>query len=211
LEKKKLTGELTWSEAIWRDNYRIQFLVTITILFSIAVLTPYFFTIIQQRNAPVLNDPLLNVLTPHNLSVFTFILIYSGIITAIISFSIYPYFLLRAIQAYCLLTVMRIICIWFFPLNDPPQIIVLIDPFVNTIGYGGKIITKDLFFSGHVSTLFLLFLAAHKRALKYFFLVITVAVAICLLIQHVHYTIDVIAAPVFAWVSYRICFGAKRN
>jgi hypothetical protein len=85
------------------------------------------------------------------------------------------------------------------------------DPFVDFVGYGKNIITKDLFFSGHTSTLFLLFLIARKRALKIFFLAITLAVAMFLLKQHVHYTIDVLAAPVFAWISYRICFNRVKK
>ncbi len=203
--------DLTWREALQRNSYRIQFLVTVAALLFIAVLIPQFFLYIQERGGYVLNDPVLNLLTPaQNFSVLIFTLIYSALITAIISFSIYPLVLLRAMQAYCLLTTLRVLSVLLIPLNDPPGIIVLNDPFVQILSYGGKAITKDLFFSGHVSTLFLLFLAAPKRWLKYFFLIITLIVATCILIQHVHYTIDVLAAPVFSWICYKIFFSIKK-
>jgi len=171
---------------------------------------PHFFLFIQERTGRVLYDPLLQLLPPRNLSPLTFTMIYSAIIVAIISFSFYPQVLLRALQSYCLLTVARVVCNWLVPLNDPPGLILLTDPFVDAIGYGGKIITKDLFFSGHTSTMFLLFLAAPNRPLKIFFLFITIGVATCLLIQHVHYTVDVVVAPVFAWFFYKICFSVKK-
>jgi len=43
------------------------------------------------------------------------------------------------------------------PLDAPERLILLNDPFVQFIG-SGEALTKDLFFSGHTATLFLLFL-----------------------------------------------------
>ena len=63
-------------------------------------------------------------------------------------------------------------------------------------------ITKDLFFSGHTSTLFLMFLITQHKKVKATLLTISIIVPILLLVQHVHYTIDILAAPVFAYAIF---------
>ncbi|MFC2136330.1 phosphatase PAP2-related protein, partial [Bacteroidota bacterium] len=67
----------------------------------------------------------------------------------------------------------------------------------------GEIYIKDLFFSGHTSTMFLLFLTAGSKNLRMVFLLLTILVAFCVIIQHVHYSIDVIAAPIGAYIGYK--------
>jgi hypothetical protein len=107
-----------------------------------------------------------------------------------------------AMQAYILLASLRMLSMYLLPLDPPPLLIPLTDPFVESLSSGT--LTRDLFFSGHTSTLFLLFLTASGRNLRRFFLFCTIMVAICVLIQHVHYTIDVVAAPFYSYASYRI-------
>jgi membrane-associated phospholipid phosphatase len=65
---------------------------------------------------------------------------------------------------------------------------------------------KDLFFSGHTSTLFLLFLTAGRGRLKILFLCCTIAVAATIIIHHSHYAVDVFVAPFVAYTSYRIAY-----
>ena len=204
-----MNEKFTWREAWQEKNFRIQLIISFCILICIVVFVPRFFEFIQQRNGPVLNDPVLRLLTSHDLSFFTFFLIYSSALVALISFLFYPHILLYSLQSYCLLITLRMLCIWLVPLNEPPSMIMLNDPLIELIGYRGEIITKDLFFSGHTSTLLLFFFAAPNRSLKVFFLLTSVSVAVCVLIQHVHYTVDVLAAPLFSWISYRICFRKR--
>jgi hypothetical protein len=82
--------------------------------------------------------------------------------------------------------------------------IVLEDPLVQVVGGASQALTRDLFFSGHTSTMFLLFLAVPGRSAKAFFLACTGAVACLVLVQHVHYAVDVLAAPPFAYVAWRL-------
>jgi hypothetical protein len=98
---------------------------------------------------------------------------------------------------------MRMCTLFVFPLEPSKVIIPLSDPLIDQLFYNNNIITKDLFFSGHVATLFL-FVLAVPNPLKYVFIVITLLVAILILIQHVHYTIDILGAPLFSWIGYRI-------
>lgn len=92
------------------------------------------------------------------------------------------------------------------PLEVPEGIINLRDPLVFTIGTG-QIITKDLFFSGHIASLTILFLTAKNKFLKWMFLVFAIVVGGMIFMQKAHYTIDMIAAPVFAYVAYSIAKG----
>jgi membrane-associated phospholipid phosphatase len=68
----------------------------------------------------------------------------------------------------------------------------------------GQTLTKDLFFSGHTATLFILFLVSEKKIIKTVFLISTIAVAIAVLLQQVHYSIDVFAAVFFTYACYKL-------
>lgn len=193
-----------WVQAWSQNNFRLQFLVTLICLVIVLIFIPQFFLIIQNRNGIVLNDLLLNFLSRKDFSLLIFTFIYGSIIIALFSFLHQPIIFLRLLQTYCLLTLLRILSIWLVPLNAPSGYIELVDPIIGRIAYRGNYIDKDLFFSGHVSVLFLLFLFESNRFIKTVFLSATIFVAILLLVQHVHYTIDVIAAPIFSWFSQRI-------
>lgn len=81
------------------------------------------------------------------------------------------------------------------------------DPFVQLFDTG-VVLTKDLFFSGHVATLFLLLLTARHRVPRAAFLLATVVVGAGLIWQHVHYTIDVLTAPFIIFACYRFVLTA---
>jgi membrane-associated phospholipid phosphatase len=40
--------------------------------------------------------------------------------------------------------------------------------------------------------------------LKYLFLAAAISVSISLVVQHAHYSFDILAAPVFAYISYKL-------
>jgi membrane-associated phospholipid phosphatase len=104
------------------------------------------------------------------------------------------------------MALLRIAAMYLMPLEPPPGIIELRDPFVEFFG-GGRTLTRDLFFSGHTSTMFLLFLVMPGRRLRIAYACFTVIVGLCVVLQHVHYTVDVFAAPFFAYGAYMIVLG----
>jgi membrane-associated phospholipid phosphatase len=114
-----------------------------------------------------------------------------------------PPVLIRALLTYSFLALFRICMMYSIPLNPPPEMISLKDPFVELFGTGNTL-DRDLFFSGHTSTMFLLFLHAYKPALKKLYLVGVILVGASVILQHAHYTIDVLVAPFVAYASYRI-------
>jgi membrane-associated phospholipid phosphatase len=92
---------------------------------------------------------------------------------------------------------------------EPPSTMVpLDDPFAEFFTIG-SVMTKDLFFSGHTATLFILFLVSERKNIKALFLISTVAVAISVILQHVHYTIDVFAALFFTYACYKVIVKVK--
>ena len=95
-----------------------------------------------------------------------------------------------------------------FPLDPPPGLIHIKDP-ITSLCYGGSqvFMTKDLFFSGHTANLFVIYLVLHKKRDRQFALIAAITVAILVLVQHVHYTIDVIAAIIIPYCLFRL---AKR-
>jgi hypothetical protein len=151
----------------------------------------------------VLPDPVLALLPPRDLTWLTFGLIYAGIIVGVARLAAAPCRLVVTLQAYVVMVLFRIAAMAVTPLEAPPGMIPLHDPLVRLFG-PGTLLTKDLFFSGHTSTLFLLALAVPGRRSRAFFLLCTAAVAVCVLVQHVHYTVDVLVAPFFAWASFRL-------
>jgi hypothetical protein len=193
----------SWRTA-WREpSFRVRALITIPILFAALAALSQFLERVEQRPGVVLPDPLLSLFTPVDVTWLTFALIYVGLFAAVGSLLRHPHRLLFAFQAYVIMAVFRIIGMTLVPLDAPATLIPLKDPFVEFFG-SGQVLTRDLFFSGHTSTLFLFFLVTPRGTLKTLFLVCTVVVAAAVLVQHVHYAIDVFVAPFFSYAAVKI-------
>jgi membrane-associated phospholipid phosphatase len=77
--------------------------------------------------------------------------------------------------------------------------------------YSGHVNLKDLFFSGHTATMFMFFMVIGNKKIKILYAIITLAVVCLLLIQHAHYTIDVLVAPVMVWFAYRLATSIQKK
>ncbi len=186
-------------------EFAISFLFLSTVLFWLA----NFLNFVEMRDGIVLPDPLLPLFSPIDVTWFTFGLIYLSLLIAILYFVKCPGLLMLVIQVYGVMLLFRIAVMYLLPLNPPTSIIPLSDPFVELFG-SGKMLTKDLFFSGHTATIFLFFLLSPRGSVKMLFLFFALLVAVAVLIQHVHYSIDVLAAPVFAYTAYRVVLNLRR-
>lgn len=193
-----------WAEAFSSKSFRIQTLLTLLVTAIIIVFIPKFFNYIQTIPGHSINDIVLNKFPAQNVSLCIFMLIYSVCILSVINIGTCPHLFIKTLQALCLLLIIRIVCLYLIPLDPEKTIIPLEDPFLGIFFYQGTVITKDLFFSGHVSIMALLCIAIPFRPLKYFFMLATVLVAILILIQHVHYTIDVIVAPFVSLMCFNL-------
>ena len=150
----------------------------------------------------MLNDLVLNAIPAHNVSWAIFTVIWGLGAYALYRGMEKPTIYITYLWTFIFITILRALAISLIPLNPPPGLIVLTDPLTGVF-YGRSTITKDLFFSGHTSILFLAFLCLERRFDKILALGCTFTVACLLLVQHVHYTIDIIAAPIIIYPVYR--------
>ncbi|MEP6746679.1 MAG: phosphatase PAP2-related protein [Bacteroidota bacterium] len=199
LQEDKETWSCAWSQTL----FRIKFIAVWLLIFPLLDIFHLFFTHIEKREGAVLNDWLLNQLPAHSVSLPVFIFIWGAALLAIIRCVKNPQILLLLLWTYLLVSISRILCIWMIPLNAPPNLIPLVDPLTNFF-YGKQYVTKDLFFSGHVSSVFMVFLGLRKKGDKIFMLISAVCLGFLLLVQHVHYTIDVLAAFPATYLCFRI-------
>jgi hypothetical protein len=145
----------------------------------------------------IFDDPVHAVLPAMNLSIPIFSITYGSLILYVFTSYRQPNFLSRLMIAYGLITLFRIGTISLFPLREPETLVFLEDPVLNDLIYPGEIIT-DLFFSGHTALVFMLFILSGYR---WYFLLLTLLMGVFLMIQRIHYSIDVLAALPFAWLA----------
>ena len=196
---------MSWGTFLQNKYYRNEFIFSLVTLAAVLFILANFLNFNESRNGVILSDPILHLFRAVDLTWLTFVLIYLSIITILFTVVLNPEKMIFTIQCYSLLLVIRMIMMFLIPLNPPEGMISLNDPFVQFFGTG-QILTKDLFFSGHTATIFLFYLVSEKKIFRILFLFATVMVGASVLLQHVHYTIDVVSAPIFSYLSYRLVY-----
>jgi PAP2 superfamily C-terminal len=207
----------SWAEAIANRKFLLHLGGWVLGLAVFIIILPHYFnTILLNKPGVQLNDFFLNLLTPKDWSIEIFILIIGAPALFFVSNLRNPEKILLSIQCYVVINFMRITSLYLFTLEAPTGIIPLVDPFLAIVAYGGNAaFVKDLFFSGHTSTLFLVFLIEKRKTIKAILLLSTLLVGLFLIWQRVHYTIDVIGAIFvtlcvcrgFTWLNQRTDFG----
>lgn len=197
-----------WSQYIRNKSFRNKLAGGLLLLVLLIAFLPYYFAFIEARKGIVLNDLVLNFIESANVSIPTFIIIWSLCLWYLFKSYKDPALMLLILWGFNILSISRIISIYLVPLEPPNNLIELIDPITNSF-YGAKFITKDLFFSGHTATLVCLALCLKTKKDQFIVFTGAIIVGILVLIQHVHYTVDVIAAFVFPFflvpIAKRIC------
>ena len=172
-------------------------------MLSVVFTMPLFFGHIEKRQGTLINDPVLAAVPPHNVSVLIFSVIW-GMVLLTFSRALYkPSIYIIYCWALIPITITRFITISIVPLEPPIGLIPLTDPLTGVF-YGQALITKDLFFSGHIATLTLMFLCLEKRNDKIIGFLAALVVACLLVVQHIHYSIDILASPGITYICYRL-------
>ncbi len=200
-----------WREAWSEQRFRAEAVITPVALVAVLAVMARFLTWVERRPGVLLPDPVLALIPPRDMTWLTFGLVYVGLLTALAVLLRHPRRLVLGAQAYAVMVLFRMAVMAVTPLEAPPRMLPLQDPLVQVVGTGGEVLTRDLFFSGHTATLALLTMLAPGRFSRRFFLVCTALVAICVLWQHVHYTVDVLVAPFFAFASRELVFRLHRR
>jgi membrane-associated phospholipid phosphatase len=194
---------MSWKEFLKEKRNKFELVITLFLLAVVLTSLANFLNYVEARKGVLLPDPLLNLFNPIDLTWLTFTLIYVSIVVAIVTLFKNPSRLVFAIQLYTFMVAVRIIAMYLMPFDPPSSMIILNDPLVEYFGTG-QTLTKDLFFSGHTATLFILFLVSENKTIKTVFMISTITVAISVILQHVHYSIDVFAAVFFTYACYKL-------
>ncbi len=193
----------SWRRAWSVPAFRVQVVATVVLLPLTLTMLARFLNRVEARHGVVLPDPMLAAFQAHDVTWLTFTIIYGGLFAGIAILLNHPRHLVLAMQTYIGMVIFRIMAMSLVALEPPEGAIPLQDPFVQIFGTG-QLLTRDLFFSGHTSTLFLVGLSMPKKMYRYLYFAAAVVVAGCVLYQHDHYTIDVLAAPFFTYGAYRL-------
>jgi hypothetical protein len=204
------TLSLNWSDAWKIPSFKWKFWTGMAIFVGILASLPSFFNAIENRNGFMFSDFILEHIPARNFSIAVFFLIWSSCLLLIIRIYRDPMMMLVTLWAYNCVTLLRMACIGLISLNPPAGLIPLADPITNQF-YGAHYITHDLFFSGHTTTVFLIFLCLKRKWDRIYTLWASIFLGLFLLGQHVHYTIDVLAAPVFTYAAYRLALLFTKN
>jgi hypothetical protein len=159
----------------------------------------------ERRPGVVLNDPVLAYLPNRNMSFHITLLD-----TIIAACSFYQIYLNNNWQAYevfwakfTITMFFKMVTLFLTPLNPPIGYIPLPDVFLDTIMQThDEPLGKDLFFSGHTSFAVLALLYAPEYQVIY--LLSLFCTATMLLINRVHYTVDVIMAPFVVYTVHSL-------
>ncbi|MFD1873660.1 phosphatase PAP2-related protein [Hymenobacter bucti] len=198
-------GAEAWARALAQPAFCWRWALLLALLFGVLVpVVPGYFHYIQQRPGAVAFDPLLQLLPRHEVAWPIFGLMYGSVVAAVGWLTRWPHLFLRGLWGYFILVALRLAAIWLVPLVPPLDIVDMPDPFLALLFHtdASQAITKDLFFSGHTSTVALLALAVRGRWWQGTLAVAATAIGVLVLVQRVHYTYDVLAAPLFAWLAY---------
>lgn len=171
-------------------------------LFSIAALFIRFLAYHEVRTDELgvrLNDPVMYVLPRFDMSVSIFTLTYGSLILYVYYSWSKPFQIGHLMIAYGIMLILRALTLTIVPLQAPYDLVHLQDPFLDNLIYP-RDIKNDLFFSGHTALLFLIYFLIQKKVFLYAGLML----GIMLMMQRVHYSIDIIGAIPITYMIVRL-------
>jgi hypothetical protein len=188
--------------AAWADvAFRRRLVAGFAMVFVAIVAVSHVLDWVERRDGCVLEDPVLALFEPVDVTVLAFVLIYGCLVVGLADMVRSPARLVAFAWSYAFLLLLRCATLAVTPLDPPVTTIPLVDPVVQAL-VDGVVLTRDLFFSGHTSTTLLLGLCMAPSRRRWIVLGLAPVVGALTMLQHVHYTVDVLAAFPFAWLAY---------
>lgn len=192
-----------WILSFRAPLFKQKMLLGWAILLCLTPIFPIFYQHIESREGVLYNDWLLQLIPSVDVSIPIFMITWGMAAFTLIRVVQNPNLLLTLLYGVIVVNVSRFITISLVPLNPPVGIIDIWDP-ITDMFYGAKYVTKDLFYSGHTATQFLFFLVLQKKADKSLAMLTSLTMGMLVLVQHVHYTVDVIFAFPFTYLCFLI-------
>jgi len=190
-----------WKEFIKSPTRVVLLVFSFALMVFMLHLTANFICQIEFRQGFSFDDPLLSLFKPVDLTWLIFTVLYLSIFFVFFQLLAKPGKLLLGFLSYSLLLCFRIIAMFLLPLDPPKSIILLKDPLIEYFGTDVTL-TRDLFFSGHTSLMVLLFLLVEGKLAKIFLLCGIFVVGLGVMLQNVHYSVDVLVAVFAGYCSY---------
>lgn len=192
-----------WKTAWTIAYFRWPLLVAIGILCVLGLVMADYFAFIQDRPGIKLNDPFLVWLPSVDLSIPILFCIYIPLLYLLFQSITDPYVFWKFVTGFVVIHLLRIISLLLFPLETPDGFIPLYDP-VQGLFYGGRMISKDLFFSGHTAMVFWIFFSVRHGMVRRMMLLTNITLMAMLLFQHIHYAVDIVVALLVTIVLDRL-------
>lgn len=140
------------------------------------------------------NDFILELFPVGDFSIYIFGITYSCLLL-FVSFRVKKASeLAKFTTAYALILLTRIVTIYLIPMKEPSSLVSLNDPILYNVIFSSEI-TADLFYSGHTAFVFVMYFLSKKPI----YAVLGSILGILLMMQRVHYSIDIAVAIPFAY------------
>lgn len=195
--------DITWREWLKSARGRGIILFSLATLLSMVLFMPlYYRHVLGPKVGILLDDPVLNLFTPVDWSTAVFFILTVALVQTVLMYINKPAILWTGILTYCVVNILRVFTMYAITLEPPADMILLIDPISASLVYPEQAFAKDLFFSGHVSTMMAMVFVERNRAWYLVKILGTALMALFLAWQHVHYSVDLLVAPFVTYISY---------
>lgn len=151
---------------------------------------------IEKREGVHLDDPILSRFKPQNWTTTNIIMLNTSVACIMVESMMNGTFR-DVLNTHALTMLVRAISLYLVPLEAPRTIIPLRDPIVEIfLGRPVRPLEKDLFPSGHTLFVWVNLFWTKEPVIHSIY---AISVPLMLILQHVHYTIDVFMAPFVAF------------
>ncbi|OQR89872.1 hypothetical protein ACHHYP_05984 [Achlya hypogyna] len=208
---------VAWKHKWDRGTYsKLDIALTMVVFLYVICWTLQYYTYFLRWNENrsdiegfvTMHDPVLMLLSPGDYSIALFMLAYGSVSIGFYHARHMPELIIEMLQTKTFVIWVRMVALYLVPLEAPVGTIPLIDPIA---GGDGIVLMRDLFFSGHTATTFVVFLVVRRQNVlwKSFFFVLALTTAILVMLQKTHYAIDVYAAPFFVYTCNSIVYDLR--
>ncbi len=190
-----------WKSLQNKPTYALYFSISLVFFISSLMLTIQYVPLFETREGFVPYDPFMTYLPSVDVSFYVFFILYGAIIFSAFYVLQDPKLLMIFFLSFGIMYYIRALCITVVPFNEPDLLIPLSDPLIERLGIYQKFIKRDLFFSGHLASVLIPWLILQKTKYQLVLLVGSITIGILVMLQHIHYSYDVIGAVIFSYIS----------